>query len=50
MQPDNYVVFESVQTPGEFVAIQKNGAPPDKVKGLGQYDEVVQFFVRVQVR
>ena len=48
--PDNYVVFESVKNSGEFVAMQKNDVPPEKVKGLGMNDEMVQFFVRVQVR
>ena len=31
------------------MAIQKNEVPPEKVKGLGENDEMVQFFVRVQV-
>lgn len=47
--PDNYVVFESVKNGGEYVAMQKNDVPPEKVKGLGSNDEMVQFFVRVQV-
>ena len=50
VQPDNYVVFESVKTPGEYVAMQKNDVPPEKVKDLGPSDEIVQFFVRVEVR
>lgn len=29
--------------------MQKNEVPPEKVKGLGVNDEMVQFFVRVQV-
>jgi hypothetical protein len=49
VQPDNYVVFESVKNPGEFVAMQKNDVPPEKVKGLEMSDEMVQFFVRVEV-
>jgi hypothetical protein len=48
VQPDNYVVFESVKNPGEFVAMQKNDVPPEKVKGLEMSDEMVQFFVRVE--
>ena len=47
--PDNYVVFEALHSPGEFVAIGSNGAPPDKVKGLGSTDKETQFFVRVEV-
>lgn len=31
------------------MAMQKNDVPPEKVKGLGVNDEMVQFFVRVQV-
>ena len=49
VQPDNYVAFESVKKGGEYVAIQKNGIPPEKVKDLGATDEQVHFFVRVQV-
>jgi hypothetical protein len=46
--PDNYVVFEGVKSSGEYVAMQKNDVPPEKVKDLGTGDEMVQFFVRVQ--
>ena len=48
--PSNYVTFESVKKPGEYVAIQKNDVPPENVKDLGPSDEMVQFFVRVEVR
>lgn len=46
--PDNYVVFESVKSPGEYVAMQKNDVPPEKVNGLSDGDTMVQFFVRVE--
>ena len=50
VQPDNYVVFEGVKSAGEYVAMQRNDVPPEKVKDLASNDEMVQFFVRVQVR
>ena len=39
-----------MNTPGEYVAIQSNGVPPDKVKDFTTSDKAVKFFVRAEVR
>eukprot|EP00731_Ephydatia_muelleri_P018280 Em0011g320a len=45
--PDNYVMFESVESPGQLLALTAQGVCRSPV-GLGPGDQEAHFFVRVQ--
>ena len=47
--PDNYVMFESVESPGQYLALDSNGSCRSPV-GLGPGDQDAHFFVRVEVK
>ena len=47
--PDNYVCFESVQNPGQYLNMGITGVAGDP-RTMGINDMAAQFFVRIEVR
>jgi len=46
--PDNYVYFESMEHPGQYLTMTSSGSAGDP-KTVGPGDKEAQFFVRVEV-